>query len=148
MEQNNIVNVELFKKKLLALCLRSGLSGLPKDELDQQILLKSIALTIGNSASLNEQEVNEKIKYWINRVSQMDKLDHSSLRRWLVDAGYLTRTSDGARYQVQPGAPRQGFFDPGVNEMDIPSMLQAGRDEIEQRKQAYLARNAGKATRD
>lgn len=138
------VTKELFCKRLAALCARSGMSGFPKDEGDQHILLKSVALTIGQGGILNEQEINEKLKYWINRISQIEKLDHSSLRRWLIDAGYLTRSSDGSQYHTVASAPRSGFFDEAVESVDVEAELQNAREEIELRKQAYLSK-AGKA---
>ncbi len=141
MKIDKLLSKETFQNRLLTLCLRSGLSGFPKDELDQHILLKSAALTIGSAGVFSESEINEKLKFWIDQVSQIPKLDHGSLRRWLVDAGYLIRTADGLRYQLTDTTAQAGFFDAAVDQLDIPAVLNAGRAEIERRKQAYLAKN-------
>ena len=39
MNANQTVTEPLFLKRLTNLCLRSGMTGFPKDELDQHILL-------------------------------------------------------------------------------------------------------------
>jgi hypothetical protein len=51
MNANQPVTEQLFVKRLTNLCLRSGLTGFPKDDLDQHILLKSAALTFDPSTS-------------------------------------------------------------------------------------------------
>ena len=73
----------------------------------------------------------------------MKMMDHSTLRRWLVDSGYLTRSSDGSRYQAAPGSRAQ-LFDPSVDQVDMPQVLQSAREAIEQRKKAFLDKKAPK----
>ena len=126
--------------------LKSGLSGFPKDEVDQHILLKSIILVLGKAEIFTEREINERIQYWILAISGMKKMDHSTLRRWLVDSGYLTRNPDGSRYQAAPGS-RAHLFDPAIDQVDIPQVLQAARDEIEQRKKAFLEKKSSQSIR-
>ena len=142
MIENQPVSKEAFQNRLLTLCLRSGLIGFPKDELDQHILMKSAALTIGASGVFDESEINDRLKFWIDEVSRIPKLDHGSLRRWMVDAGYLTRARDGSRYQVSVPAAQPGLFDAEIDRLDIPALLAEGRREIERRKQAYLAKKS------
>lgn len=138
------ITAEYFKKRLIDLCLRSGLSGFPKHKLDQQILLKSAALNLGKSNDLTENEVNEKLKYWIKHISQIDNFDHVTLRRWLVDTGYLTRSKDGSCYQTSWSEAQQQIFDDEVNELNIKEVIKTGREEIERKKQEYLKKLKGK----
>ena len=49
------VTKEHFVKRLSDLCLRSALPGLPKDDVNQQILLKSAVLMLVLSAVLTEK---------------------------------------------------------------------------------------------
>jgi hypothetical protein len=143
MSNPQIVTQEYFIKRISDLCLRSGMSGLPKDDVDQQILLKSVALSFGQTGVLTEQEVNEKLKFWINRISQIKDLDHSALRRWMVDAGYLTRNKDGSNYQIAAGL-RPQLFDAAVEAVNVQETVNAALEEKERRKRAFMEK-AGKA---
>ena len=131
---------EQFSKRLANLCLRSGLAGMPKDEMDQHILLKSAALIVPTAGSLTEKEINEALQVWLTQVCVIKNFDRVTLRRWLVDAGYLTRSSNGTSYQVAQPAPRPELFDPSVDQIDILESIRAAREEIERRKQAFLAK--------
>ena len=141
------ITKEFFIKRVADLCLRSGLTGFPKEDIDQQILLKSMALVIGKSHSLTEKEVNEKLQYWMLAISKIKKLDHSSLRRWLVDAGYMTRTRDGSSYQIVEHGPHDDWFAAEVETIDLAEEMQVKREEYERRKQEYLQKSGqqGKA---
>ncbi len=132
---------EQFVKRLSNLCLRSGLSGMPKDEADQHILLKSAALLIGKQATYTEKEINERLQLWLLQVCQIKFFDHVTLRRWLVDAGYLLRSNNGTAYQLAAGGPHPEMFDASVEQIDPLETIRAAREEMERRKQAYLAKS-------
>jgi hypothetical protein len=132
-----------FTKRLATLCLRSGLAGFPKDDADQQILLKSAIMMIGDAEALTEQEINRKLDAWITQVCPIQGLDRVTLRRRLVDAGYLLRSSDGARYQSARSGPRPGYFDAEVDEVDVVETIQTAREEMERRKREFLAKGKG-----
>jgi hypothetical protein len=114
------------------------LGGIPKDEVDRQILLKSAVLLIGNTAARTEKEINEKLLVWLTQVCVIKNFDHVTLRRWLIDSCYLTRNSDGTGYQVSKPPLHAVVFEPSVDQIDILATIQAARDEMERRKQAYL----------
>ena len=134
---------EHFIKRLGELCLRSGLSGLPKNETDQQILLKSAVLMLDRSGSFTEQEINVKLGAWVRNVSQIKELDHVSLRRQLVDTGYLKRDPDGSRYWVAVPGPEPDLFEEAVDGLDIPAVIEALREEIARRKKEHLQKSGG-----
>ena len=143
MNETQPVTQDQFIKRLTNLCLRSGLAGFPKDDLDQQILLKSAILLVGSGDAFSEKEINEKLEIWVTRVCPIQFFDRVTLRRYLVDSGYLIRSSDGARYQVAQPGPRPGFFDAAVEQLDILQVLQSARDEIERKKREYLSKAKG-----
>ncbi len=127
---------ELFIKRLVNLCLRSGLSGFPNDDLNQHVLLKSAVLSMDNSGTYTEQEVNEELKHWINHICRIKDIDHITLRRRLVDEGYLTRAKDGSRYQLSQAGPP--YFDTAIEHLQIREVLENAREEIARRKREYL----------
>lgn len=141
MDNSKIITTEQFIKRAGDLCLKSGMSGLPKDETDQHILLKSTMLAFDVQQEYSEQEVNEKLAYWCSRISQIKDLDHVTLRRRLVDTGYLIRSSDGSSYQAALSGPYQPVFEEGILRVNLEEILQAKKEEIERRKQEFMARN-------
>jgi len=141
MATTQTITSDQFSKRLVNLCLRSGLGGMPKDEADKHILLKSAVLLLPAGSLLSEKEVNEKLQVWLTQVCVIQNFDRVTLRRWLVDTGYLTRSSNGAEYQVSTARP--GLFEASVDQIDIVETIRAARDEMERRKQAFLARSKG-----
>ena len=143
MSEEQTITKEFYVKRLGELCLKSGLTGFPKNDLDQQILLKSAVLTIGRAGSFTESEINDKLETWVRQIAQIKNVDRVTLRRRLVDSGYLTRAGDGSSYQVvQPGAHAE-LFDEAVDQVDPAEAIRMAREEIERRKGEYLERSKG-----
>jgi len=138
MKNNQPMTINEFKKRFVKLCLRSGLSDFPKAAIDQHVLLKSVMLTMGETAVFTEKEINAKLAYWVAHIGTFELLDHVSLRRRLVDAGYLTRSNDGAVYQVAGSGVIMEGFETAVNHLNPAQILTEARADIERRKQAYL----------
>ena len=134
------MNTNEFKKRLVKLCLRSGLSDFPKSNVDQHVLLKSVMLTFAETAVFSEQQINAKLKYWIDNIGTFELLDHVTLRRRLVDAGYLTRSNNGATYQIANDDVGVVGFETAVNDLNPAQILNEARADIERRKQQYLAK--------
>lgn len=77
---------------------------------------------------------------WTATVADGKAPDHATLRRGLIDCGFLTRSSDGASYDMDLAGPRLWQFEPAVDEADVPALLAAAREEAERRRRAYLGR--------
>jgi hypothetical protein len=136
MKDQATITREHFVKRLTILCLKSGLSGFPKDDADRHILLKSAALTFNPSGAYSEKEVNQVLEAWIDGIGQHGKMDSGTVRRYLVDAGYLEREKDGSSYWVSSG--RAGRFEAEVNQVDPMGEIARARQEIEARKRAFM----------
>jgi len=54
MSKDKLISRSYFIKRLIDLCLRSGLSGFPKNNRDQYILFKSAVLIIGKAGIYTE----------------------------------------------------------------------------------------------
>ncbi len=134
---------EFFIKRLVDLCLRSGLPGFPKDDRDQHILLKSAVLILGGPGVFTEKEINEKLETWVSQVSQIKNMDRVFLRRRLVDTGYLTRNKDGSNYQIAQPGPRPGFFEESIDRLDILEVIETARQEMARRKREFLEKSKG-----
>jgi len=137
------ITQEYFIKRLSDLCIKSGLAGFPKDETSLHILLKSAVITLGRSDSFTEKEVNAKLEGWVKDISQMKGMDHVSLRRMLVDTGYLTRNGDGSSYWIPQPGPRPELFDPTIDQLDIRNEIKSAREALARRKQEFLQKSKG-----
>lgn len=140
MSDKHVISKDHFLKRIGDLCLRSGLSGFPKDDRDQHILLKSAVLMIGHSGSLTEQEINEKLRLWC-QITLIQGIDHGTLRRRLVDTGYLARSKDGSAYQVCPAGAGKFDFEAAIDQINIGEAIAAAREEIELRKRLYIEKS-------
>ncbi len=137
-----IIGVEEFKRGLASVCLRRGAPGLPGKRQHRDILFKSILLTLEPSRSYTERELNDALKSWKTDVARFVEMDHASLRRELVDAGWLRRTPDGASYRA--GDPPEGtLFDPAVDALAPREVVEAAEREAEERKRRHLAGEGG-----
>jgi hypothetical protein len=139
MDSHNVLTIASFTKRLGELCLRSGLSGLPRDEASRHVLFTSMVSTLPVDTPLEQPAIDARLMRWIE-TSGIKELDHVTLRRSLVDAGYLWRPADGSAYRVVADPPGRPPCEPGVAEIDLAAVLQARREEVARRKAEYLAR--------
>lgn len=141
---NQLITRDEFTKQIVKLLLRSGLTGFPKSARDQHVLLKSAMLHLGQTGEMSEKEVNKRLIDWVENIARIKAFDHVTLRRALVDAGYLTRSSDGATYKIPPSGPRAWQFEEAIDHIDVLEVLNAAREEMAQRKRAYLEKAKNK----
>ncbi len=141
MDTSKPITKEFFIKRLTDLCLKSGLAGFPKDETSLHIVLKSAAIMLGEPAQLTEKEVNARLEMWVQAVGERNSIDRVSLRRELVDRGYLSRSTDGSTYQIVRPGPYPELFDESIDHLDISQEIEIAREEMARRKQAYLEKS-------
>jgi len=139
MDDQNVLTIGFFTKRLADLCLRSGLSGLPRDDVSRHVLFTSMVAALPVDAPLDQAVVDARLTRWIE-TSGIKELDHVTLRRYLVDAGYLCRRADGSSYRVVADPPGRPRLEAGVANVDLAAVLQARREEVARRKAEYLAR--------
>lgn len=139
MDENEKITKEMFIKRLVTLLLRSGLSEFPKNQKDQFIILKSVVITINLPDTFTEKEINEQIDNWIKAVGQVKNIDRVTLRRLLVDHGYLIRARDGSVYHLAKPEPHQDLFDPSVAEVNVFEAISQAREEIIRKRERFQA---------
>ena len=132
------ITAKYFKKRLVDLFVRSRQGSLPKKSQDRHILLNSIVMGMDSGQDYTEREANAVIQGWMMMVGRDMHVDVFSFRRELVDRGYLERDKRGKRYWVSETSPGFRLFDPEVNELDVVTVIEDGRSEMEARKQAFL----------
>ena len=134
--------VETFKKRLVELGLRSGVSGFPRRPRDRHILLKSIVLDLDPRTYYTEDELGATLDKWLREIGRAVEIDRVNLRRILIDEGYMGREKDGSRYWVSILGPPLGTaqsvrFEPEVDKVDVAQTITDGELELRLKKQRY-----------
>ena len=134
------ITKEEFQERLQALCLSGGGRGLPRRHRDRHILFRSVAQMLDSGYRYTEQAINEALDSWLANVGHNIELDRVSLRRDLVDAGYLVRDLAGHEYRVLPDGRGVVQFDQSVNSVDPSAMLRAAQKQADIQKHERLIR--------
>jgi hypothetical protein len=141
------ITADEFKRRLEALCLSPGGRGLPRKRRDWDILFKSITLALEPGRDYSEKEVNQIVEEWLADIGQAIEIDHVTLRRHLVDTGYLIRDLAGTSYRVGFEAMAD-LFEPATDTVDPLAVIEEARRRKEQRKRQYLESTAGRRPHD
>ena len=123
-----------FERRITALCLGGVGPALPRRRRDCHILLKSVALLLGHGRAYTEPALNTVIESWLAAVGPSVRLDHVSLRRHLVDEGYVVRDLAGRKYSVCPSREWRSLFEPEVDDVDVLGAIRAAQAEREERR--------------
>jgi hypothetical protein len=84
-----------------------------------------------------EGEINECLAKWLSQVGRTVEVDHISLRRYLVDAGFLTRDTAGRSYRADP-EQTAGLFEVGIEGINPVAVVEEAYRDAEERERAYL----------
>jgi hypothetical protein len=133
------ITSEEFEKRLIALCLSGTGSGFPKRRRDRSILLLSLVLSMNVPETCSESELNDAIKTWLRNVGRRIEIDHTTLRRTLVDEGYLTRSRDGATYRIRV-TNREFDVDPSALDIRPESIIERAELETSARRRLFKER--------
>jgi hypothetical protein len=120
------------------------------DDAERRLALGLVWTGLPDARAMTEPEVNAAIKAQLAGPAAFLDVDHVELRRWLVDAGWLSRDGFGRAYvrvaelalspqQAQAVAPLAG--------VDVTAwtaaLVQARQAEREARRQAWAATRPG-----
>jgi hypothetical protein len=126
-----------FERRIAAFCLGGVGPGLPRKQRDRHIFLKSVALHLGHGREYTESSINTALESWLEAVGEGVRIDHVSLRRYLVDEGYVVRDRAGSTYRVLPSSVWSDLFEPAVDAVDVVRAIHAAAAErTERRKRA------------
>lgn len=137
-----VVNRIEFEGRLAALGLRGHGSGMPRRLRDRHIVFRSASQALDPAQTYAETEVNLALQAWLAGLGSSFDVDHVTLRRELVDAGYLVRDAFGSRYQVRLLGNGTIGFDDEVAHVDTVSVIEAAREQAAVKKDAALLARA------
>jgi hypothetical protein len=136
----SLIAASKFRNRFVALMI--GGHSFPKRHLDRHILFLSAALELEPQRPYTERELNEELRRWTARFGDPVNLDHVTLRRFLVDEGYLRRDSAGARYELTATAGWPFTLDPTLDTLDLEAWVGEARIERQRKKHEHLAKAA------
>ena len=120
---------------LLRNLLQTGaLQSLPSNPLILDTVLAVATGGFVRQRPYAEREVNDLLSAWLASVHA--RIDHVTLRRRMVDLGFLKRTRDGSRYYLNVGRVA-GILGSGVVEIDAGAITDDIVRGREARKKAY-----------
>lgn len=118
--------------------LQSGqLQGFPKHPGQRDTVLAIAATRLIRRRPYPEWEINEALAGWLASVRA--DIDHVTLRRRMVDLGFLKRRADGSVYFLNYGRVAEVLGDPAV-EVDAGAI----NDDILRDRQARKQSRIGK----
>lgn len=127
------IGADEFRSRLAALCSGGVGPGLPRRRRDAQIFLRGVAACLDPGVLYDERSVGDALRRWIALAGPRVDLDHVTLRRYLVDEGYLVRDPGGSSYEVRRSGRGRVTFDPAVNGLE-PARLVADLRQREARR--------------
>ena len=108
-----------YARRIRALLGRGGLSNaLPRRERDRWILLHAIARRFAPGELLSEPDANARIARFLVGPGHYTEIDRVTLRRALVDEGFLDRDPAGHSYRASNRHMWRVVFD-DVPEPDV-----------------------------
>jgi hypothetical protein len=131
------ISANEFKQRLPQLCLTLSANELPRRQRDKHIIFKSVTFFFEPGRSYSETEVNSLIDSWREQVGRACNIDRVTLRRSLIDEGYLTRTNDGCAYARSADGGPQGMFENEVDSVDPAATIVEAMRDIEERRRRF-----------
>jgi len=136
--ETNAITQDQFIATIVNLCVRGAAKDMPRKMQDRHVLLKSVALTMEKGYKYSAQEVNLHLKAWLSDIGKSLTIDHVSLRRFLIDEGYLAKNPEGTSYWVSSPVFTLVFFAPEVEKLVINDIILEARVVQEQKKIEFL----------
>jgi hypothetical protein len=123
-----LIEAAEFIRRLEALALGGVGPGLPRRERDRHILLKAAALSLGRELPCSERHLGLVLRNWLVMLAPRVDIDPVSLRRALVDFGYLERDVAGQSYQLSNSHAAQ--FAPDVENLVPLDLVASARQRM------------------
>lgn len=125
---SDTISSQEFVERFISLCARGGAGReLPRKRRDRWILYRSIQTRLFDERPLPEREVTARIQDWLLEPGRDFATDAVTLRRELVDEGFLERDAYGREYKVSRAHERNIRFE------DPPADLE---ERLEERRRS------------
>ncbi|MBD3348998.1 MAG: DUF2087 domain-containing protein [Candidatus Eisenbacteria bacterium] len=126
-----------FRQRVADLCLGGVGPGLPRRRRDRHILLKAAAMELGQGREYAEGVVNRVLESWLEALGPAVRMDHVSLRRYLIDEGYVVRDNAGSVYRVRAAGAQPEEFESEVESLDALEIVRRALTDRERRRDGH-----------
>lgn len=123
------ITVKEFQSRLRVWCREDrSYHQLPSKRKDRWILFYSLVRAIDELETFDEPAINEQIRQWLAGIGKTLEIDPVSIRRELVDGGFLERDPAGSVYRKSTRYRRTFDFENGIEDLDLECLVRAGSD--------------------
>jgi hypothetical protein len=135
-----MITAAQFEERLAAICLGGAGSAFPRRLRDRHILYRSVIQRLDHARKYPEAELNDALQRWLLDIGTCLEIDHVTLRRYLIDEGYLSRDANGNAYQVNPAGHAAMEFESSIAAIDPFTVIQVAKDRVAERKRQQSLR--------
>ena len=132
-----LVTVADYRGRLESLCLGGVGPGLPRKRRDACILLRSALTAFPPGQAFPQAQVDAALELWVAGVGPRVDLDRASIRRALIDLGYLVRDDRGSEYRRAELLPGPVGFEEGVDRIDPGDLIREARGRLERKRREH-----------
>jgi len=135
-----LITAREFEERLATLCASASGAAFPRRQRDRHILFRCVIQCLEAGKPYSEQSLTTGLLLWSSDVGSGIDIDHATLRRYLVDEGYLLRSADGSAYRVNLPGNGQVEFERSIAAVDSSQVIQRARQVIADRKSERSSR--------
>jgi hypothetical protein len=131
----------LFEKDDLTNLLRRIFHGglmrrVPKKREEADAIMALSLVGLPAEGVYDESEINVHLSSWLDGISRETNLDYVTLRRYLVDYGFLRRAFDGAVYRIVQDRIEE-VLSPEARLIDVKAIFEEVATAREERRRAH-----------
>jgi hypothetical protein len=131
----NHITESQFRKRFISLVF--GGRDFPKKRENLHVLLKSAVLGLRGDHTYSQQELTQELSSWVEAFGNNFNIDAVTLRRLLVDEGYLIRDPAGNEYELSNNNPPFSFDD-SITSIDPELLIIEEKEKRELKKQRHM----------
>jgi len=132
-----VITAREFEDRLRILCA-GATTIFPRRHRDRHILYRSIISTLDIETRYTEGKLNVALTLWLSDIGAGMEIDHVTLRRYMVDEGYLSRDSMGSTYRVNSNGRGLVEFEKSVSLMDPSNIVTDARQKVAEKKRQHM----------
>lgn len=131
----------MFEKDDVADLLRRIFHGglmrrVPKKREEADAIMALSLVSLSAEGVYDESEINVHLSSWLDGISRETNLDYVTLRRYLVDYGFLRRAFDGAVYRIVQDRIEE-VLSPEARLVDVKAIFKEVATAREERGRAH-----------
>jgi hypothetical protein len=135
----DLITAGEFEERIAALCLSGTGAAFPRRQRDRHILYRCMVQMFDMKEPCSEADLNDALRGWLSGIGTNFEMDHVTLRRYLVDEGYVLRDAGGSRYVVNLEGNGLVEFDKEVSRIDSITVVLAAKTRAAERKREHPA---------